>query len=454
MLNIKRENLVDKVLQNYLENGSDKKTLIEIRSKIINALEKGKDKNPYETIYPAVNELIDASLNFLNTKNLKSLKMVDGFSTSIYTPGIIDNDLSILLYGGKTNEGGSDITLNTPFDVASITKFYTLVLKDKLVEFGILDDSLKLNDVLNDFGDMKDFTLDDLSRLCGEIKTKSRIDSAKSKEEAYEILKSAYVYSNDRTTNKYNDLPAILTQEVIVRRYNEIMGTNFTFDELLNNIILQPYGLKNTMFNPSKDITVAGNGNLDNLVHDPKTRILGGITGSAGMFTTSLDQMKFAKALFEGNTENYDPFKYPVNPENIIKYGTITFPNSPQSNKGHFGLYQKNSEYHKSLCPRDYANGSFTAQGYTGSAMIFDPVNKIHNTIFVSAIKDIEEYKSLPDYFEYITNEKANGFMESFHTYQDVVTKNSLIVNAIKKILDKEYVNEDNKVDMKIKIKI
>ena len=164
--------------------------------------------------------------------------------------------------------------------------------------------------------------------------------------------------------------------------------------------------------------------------------------------------MKFAKAVFEGNNIFYDPIIFPISPENIAKYGTITFPNSAQSNKGHFGLYQKNKEHNKSLCPRDYSDGSFTSQGYTGSSMIFDPINKIHNTIFVSAInQEFEKYKNLENFKDYITNDKANGFIEKEHTYQDIVTKNSLIINTIKKIIDQEYTKEDNRLDIKIKIK-
>lgn len=444
-MSLTRVEKIDNILENYLKNGSDKKTLIEIRKDLMEIAKQ--DKSSLELLQPTIQELVDASSSYLNSKNLKGLDIINGLSTSILIPG--NDDIKILLYGGKTNEDGSDIDINTPFDVASITKFFTLFLKDKLVELGVVKNEDKLNDLLPDFGDFKDFTLEDLSLLCGEIRTDGKITDAKTKDEAEEILKSAHLYSDDRTVNKYNDFGAMLTAIAITRKFNEKMDTNLTFEQLLI-AMLERYGLNNTMFNP-KNITVAGNGNLNNLVHDPKTRILGGATGAAGLFTTSIDQMKFANALFEG-LDNYD-IKKPVSPENIKKYGTITFPNSPQSNKGHFGLYQKNKEYNKSFAPRDYADSSFAVQGYTGSYMAFDPINRIHNTIFVSAInpKLVEKYKDYSDFKDYITNEKANGFIESFHTYQDVVTKNSLIINAVKKMLDEE--SKDNGFEIKLKVK-
>lgn len=445
---MRREEMIDTILEGYLKNGSDKKTLLEIKGKLDKIIKTGKDKTPIDMIFPIIREIASASEEYLDTKNLKDLDVIHGLSTSIYIKGKeACGDFSILLYGGKTNMNGIDITPNTLFDIASITKFFTLVLKDKLVELKIINNDEQLKNIL-DFGSLEDFTLEDLSLLCGEFRTNGKLTDAKTKEEAYEILKTIYLYSNDRTTNKYNDFGAILTAIALTKRWNEVTGTNLTFDELLNVVIFNKYNLNNTMFNPNKDIIVAGNGNLENLVHDPKTRILGGVTGAAGLFTTSMDQVKFAKEVFRG-LENCD-IDSPISSSNIKKYGTITFPNSTQSNKGHFGLYQKSKEHVKSLCPRDYADGSFTAQGYTGSSMIFDPVNKIHNTIFVSAIKNIEEYKNLPDFKEYITNEKANGFIEAGHTYQDIVTKNSLIINAIKQITDEE---KDDDISLELKIR-
>lgn len=450
MFSIRREKIIDQLLNKLAKNGSNKATLLEIKNDLLKLAKI--DDEPKKVIEPVITQLSISSSDFLNQKNFNGDRIISGISSSIYVGG--ESDYSIQFYGGKTNFGSNEEVLeNTLFDVASITKFFTLILKDKLVEYGIINANEKLSDLLSDFGDMQDFTLEDLSLLCGEIRTNGKITDAKTSDEALKILKTAYVYSNDRTTNKYNDFGAILTAIAITKRFNKINNLNYTFDRILDEIIFKPYDLNNTTFKPNYNLSVAGNGNLDHLVHDPKTRILGGVSGAAGLFTTTNDQIKFAKSLFNGNNDSYDYITDPVSPENIQKYGTVTFPNSLQSNKGHFGIYQKNKEYAKFFGPRDYSNGSFAIQGYTGSVMVFDPCNKIHNTIFVSAINNPLEkkVKDYPNFKEYITNDKADGFMDAFHIYQDEITKASLTINVLKSMLEMEQ-NSKN-INEKVKIK-
>lgn len=435
---------IENLLDEYIKNGCSTKTIEEIKPIVIDIIQNSSDKTPEEIILPIIYELEKQSEIFLTSKNKYDINVIYGLSSSVFING--EKDWKILFYGGKTNyDSNHQITDSTPFDVASLTKLYTLILKDKLVEFGYFNDNDKIADLLPHYGDLQDFTLEDLSLLCGELKTLERIDTAKNTMEALQNLRTIYLSLNDRTRNRYTDLGAILTAIAITKRYNLINDSKLTYDQILNLFIFKKCSMIDTMFNPNKEIIVAGNGNNENLVHDPKTRVLGGISGAAGLFTTPNDQAKFAKAMFNGNTIEYDFINDIVSPQNIAKYGKVTFPNSPQSNKGHFGVYVKNNNPEKWFCPLDYSDGTFVHQGWTGPYSVFDPINQINNSIFTAAIRP-----DLKNENGFLVNDKPIGFSDAFHIYQDTITKNTLILKIIKDYLEQYY----EKTELKIKIKL
>lgn len=440
--------IIDKILESYIASGSSYETISEIRPIVIDLASKFKDQTPSESIEDIIIALEEATQKFLNTKNNKDINMIYGISSSILACG--EKDWNILLYGGKTNfDRMHDIEEDTPFDVASITKLYTLILKDKLVEYGYFQDDSQITTLTKKFPNLTDWTLEDLSLLCGELRTPQRLDNV-TKKEALKILRQIYPYSKDKTINKYSDFQAIITAMIITETYNKINGKNLKYEQIFK-IMFSQFDMPNTMYNPKKDIIAAGCGNNENIVHDPKTRILDGVSGAAGLFTTSKDQMEFAKALFKGNTEEYDFINNPVSPENIKKYATAPFPNSVQCNKGHFGLYVKSPK--DSFVPNAYSNSSFAHQGWTGPCIVFDPINKIQNTIFTATVRPdlVERYKNQENGTLFVKNDKPTGYMDSFDIYQDIITKNTLILKTIKEFLAKYY--EDSILDIKVKIR-
>jgi CubicO group peptidase (beta-lactamase class C family) len=106
--------------------------------------------------------------------------------------------------------------------------------------------------------------------------------------------------SNSREENKYTDFGAIVISNTIEKVVSEKLGEKMTFDEIMYKYLLEPLGLHHTQFNPMTN-NVAGNGNFNRLVHDPKARILGCALGHAGIFATSDDLAKLSKALFRVN---------------------------------------------------------------------------------------------------------------------------------------------------------
>lgn len=356
---------------------------------------------PFDEI---INEIVDdikkETAKYLNEININDIKYTDGISTCIYLP-YEDSGYKLTFMAG-IDSNKDDISEETLFDVASITKMFTLLLTFKMIEYGYFNLDDKISSLSNRFINLKDFTIEDLLRLCGDLETKGKIQDGKDYRDSERILSTIHLLSDDRSKNKYTDYGAIVISKVIEEVYYKNTGKRLRYDEIMDRIILKPYNLGNTLFNPTT-YHLAGNGNNSSLVHDPKSRALGGAVGSAGIFTTSEDLTKVAKEMFKVSDVNYDYMKNLVSKYNLLKMGTMTFPYSEQNNRGLLGLYQKNIDINcKWLVPLVYGHHTFTAQGFTGAVATFDSTNKIHNNFLVNTIKKWEKAK--PD--NYLSNFK------------------------------------------------
>lgn len=391
---LKIHKYLDKKMIELEMSGSDKEELEKIKIEAYNALQK-------ENI--EIDELIAATIKFLDSEDKNGNKMVSGIEVMIS----VDDNISINIVGG-TNNNNESINENTLFDIASITKFYTLLLTFKLVELGYIN----LNDAIVDLDPrfkLEDFKVLDLLLMLGEINTFGHIKNAKTKEEAEELLQTAFLKSNDRSKNIYTDMGAIILSKVIETVVNKRYNTSLKYDEIMNKYIFEKLNLKNTTFKP-KTLNLAGNGNSIGLVHDPKAKLLGPI-GSAGIFTNTIDLDILAKSLF-----NYEI----ITRENLLKCGSRIF---DDSNKGYMGLYQKQEHnLAKSYTPGLFAEYSFSHQGWTGSVVVFDQFNKIHNAILTNAIplNKLETH-----------NDKIIGYKDRFLEYQQVVSKISIIMKIV-----------------------
>lgn len=431
---MKNEKFLEKQLADLLNKGSDKQDLLNLKGKIENTIQYIDDRDKEEIISGLEQEIIEESQKFLQQHNDLNQELLTALSTCIYLPDFKTGDYKIKFISGK-NSSGIDVNDSTLFDVASITKMYSLLLIFKLAEFNIISLNDKISDLDSDFSNLGDFTINDLIRMCGELYTNGAIKNATTKEEAYEILKTVCLKSNDRSRNQYTDLGMIVLSKVIEKKVSEYLGQTLTYDQIMNKYILEPFGLSNTQFNPSSS-NVAGNANDMSLVHDPKSRILGGAVGSAGIFTNADDLAKLAKEMYRVTYADYNSIKNIVSPQNLQMMGTVIFPDSPQNNKGLVGLYQKNMDREKKwLQPLVYADQSFTAQGFTGAVATFDPKNKIHNSFLFDSIKTGE-------------NNKPDGFMQAFNVYQKFIVGETITLYIVKKYYDQ--ILKDNSYDKTI----
>lgn len=353
---------VDNNIIKLLDSGASiSKEKLEILKKFI---VDNKDKNIINVLKNLMDELESITYEFLNSNVIKNI------NTNIVTEWI------------NLNVHDKNISNTTEFDIASVTKLFTLILVIKYIEDNIINLNDKVCDIDNNFKDL-DYTILDLIKMSGSIKTDKRIDEANNYFDALNILYSVHPINYDKSINNYTDIGFMVLSKVL----EDINGLSF------NDIIINFYKKYHIEINQLKD--VVGNGYNDLLVHDPKARIMGTI-GSAGVFIDNINLDLFVDKLITGNI---------ISKENLYKISRKLFLNN-HPNKGYGGVYIKHPlGIKKTSTPLEYSKYAFSHQGYTGSCVIIDPYLKIHNNILVNAInndkkKDANFYKFFNDFHE------------------------------------------------------
>lgn len=394
-----------------------------------------KDISLREVLVLFEKEINEMTYEFLNTKNKDGIRLVSGLSNQIYLPNYENNfSYCYKVIGGYRNREMKDkIDENTLFDVASITKLFTLLLLLRLCDLGYMSLNDKVRDVNSDFNGLKDFTFNDLVRLHGEYRTIGNVASASNVKEAYERLYSLHLVSEDRTRNKYNDFGAIVIADSISKVMSRIYGRYMSFSDILSIYLLYPLGIYNTMFNPKSD-NISGQGSIK-CVHDRKTRALGGESGAAGLFTNAKDLCLLSDEIFKSMIGKSRTIKKDI----TQKLGEVTFPSSSQFEKGNLGVYVKSFIPYSSYVPNVYSKGSFAHQGWTGSATSFDVNRRIHQSILVNAIYESDDK-------EKIVNDKVNGYTPEFKNFQNRMAEIALEMRILINIYNK-YFEEDVKED-------
>ena len=440
-----KENRVDEIINDLVANGSDANELKKIRDKALELV--SKDRNLSETMESVGTNIKNNTEEFLYDTNKDGVRYIEGISTNVLVSDFNKGDLSASVIGGRTSRDkykDRPVDADTLFDIASITKLYTLIYAYTAETLG-LDLNTRVGKIDSRYN-LEDFTINDLIRLCGDIITDGRVNDAKNKDEAYRILRSACLKSNSRDENKYTDIGAMIIADVITRWLNNRYNAYYSFEKWINSLVFEPMNLKNTMYNPNA-INISGNGNNTG-VHDPKAKAFGGVSGHAGIFTNGNDLKKLAKCIFAVNNHAINKMngKLYLTKDQIARMGEITFPNAKQSNKGNLGLYVKHPlGFDKTFTPSAFSTGSFSHQGWTGALATFDPNNQIHQNILVNAIYENDDKDK-------VRNDKPVGYGGRFDKYLASVTDDTMIMYIAKKYYD-NYINKE-KTDRSITFRV
>jgi CubicO group peptidase (beta-lactamase class C family) len=109
---------------------------------------------------------------------------------------------------------------------------------------------------------------------------------------------------------------------------------------------------------------------LQGVVHDPLARGLEGLSGNAGLFSTTEDLSKLCQILL--NKGIYDDKIYLS--DSVIS--TFSKKYSPQSTRA-IGFDTRSAEGYSSS-GQYFSNGTYGHLGYTGTSIWIDPVRKIY----------------------------------------------------------------------------
>lgn len=348
-----------------------------------------QDKNMINILKSLTEEFESITYEYLSSDSINDI------SSSIAT-----NNINLNVFGGK------NIDCMTEFDIASVTKLFTLILIFKCIDHKVFNLNDKICDIDTNFKYL-DYTILDLIKMSGNIQTDQRIDEAIDYNSALNILYDTHPIDYNKNVNNYTDIGFMVLSQLLADIYH------ISFEELLINF----YKQYNIDINQRKN--VIGNGYDDLLPHDPKARKMGTI-GSAGIFINTINMDKFAEKIIN---------KEIISKDNLEMLSQKIFDlNHP--NKGYGGIYVKHPlGIKKTSTPLEYSRYSFSHQGYTGSCIIIDPTLKLHNNILVNAIKSDKKKDS--NFYKYFNNYHEKLVLLTLKTY--LITANDDLYIKIKR---------------------
>jgi uncharacterized protein YbbC (DUF1343 family)/CubicO group peptidase (beta-lactamase class C family) len=181
------------------------------------------------------------------------------------------------------------------------------------------------------------------------------------------------------TGTQYSDISFILLGEVVRR----VSGR--PLDRYLDRAVFKPLGLRDTTFKPPaawRDRiapTEWANGQmLVGEVHDPRARLLGGVAGHAGMFSTAADLARICRMLVDGGT--LDGVRI-LKPETVRAMWTRTADGSGSRALG----WDVSSVYARAMLPF-FPPESVIHTGFTGTSVMIDPQTGIYLIVLTNRV--------------------------------------------------------------------
>jgi beta-N-acetylhexosaminidase len=184
----------------------------------------------------------------------------------------------------------------------------------------------------------------------------------------------------------YSDLGIMLMAEIITRL------TGKPLDQLANEYIFDPLGMKNTMYNPPKKLwpEIAPTEFDDRWrhkliqgeVHDENAYAIGGVSGHAGVFSTSPDLAVFCQMLLNGGVYAHN---------RILKRATIAEFTAPQP-------LAKNTRTLGWVVPTEGSSSghyfsvhSYGHTGFTGTTIWIDPDRQLFVVLLTNRVNPTRE---------------------------------------------------------------
>ena len=278
------------------------------------------------------------------------------------------------------------MTLDTVFDIASLTKpLGTTIAVLSLVERGAVALDAPLGRYLEEFRGPA-FREATIRRLLSHTAGFSGIPPndavARGFPHAARALAARPLDYAPGTGFQYSDTGFILLGEVVRRVSGQPL------DRYLERVLFKPLGLRDTTFRPGRRLrdrvapTEFHDGALlRGQVHDPRARLLGGVAGHAGMFSTAADLARIVRMLLGGGT---------LDGVRVLKPATVELMWQPTADADGVRTlgWDRSSGYARTMAPF-FPIGSVGHTGFTGTAVWLDPpsgaymivlTNRVHPT--------------------------------------------------------------------------
>ncbi|ANP57038.1 esterase [Streptomyces griseochromogenes] len=198
-------------------------------------------------------------------------------------------------------------TVDTPFDLASLTKLFTSVAAVQQIERGTLGMDARVGAYLPEFtaAAHHDITVRQLLTHTSGLRPELPLYDCPDDRARLALLR-AEAPTFDPGRYLYSDLNMLLLQFVLERI------TGRSLDVLIEDGITRPLGMTATVYGPCPGAAAtedqrrpwakADRGMLRGVVHDENAWALGGVAGHAGLFSTARDLAVFCRALLAGGS--------------------------------------------------------------------------------------------------------------------------------------------------------
>src|SRR5215831_12342199 len=306
--------------------------------------------------------------------------------------------LSLHAFGNLRYDAKSPaVNIHTMYDIASLTKVVvTTTLVEKLVE-GDFPSPLSLDSPIERYlpawttGPMPEWrhkvTVRNLmTHTSGLPPFKEYWRTSTGKADTLRMIFAEPLEYEPGSKVVYSDLGIILMAEIVQRL------TGKPLDRLARECIFEPLGMSNAMYNPPKNLwpEIAPT-EIDNRlrhrlvqgeVHDENAYAIGGVSGHAGVFSTSPDLAAFCQMLLNGGVYAH---------QRIVKRETIAEFTAPQA-------LAKNTRTLGWVVPSEggssghyFSSHSYGHTGFTGTTIWIDPDRQLFVVLLTNRVNPTRE---------------------------------------------------------------
>ena len=274
------------------------------------------------------------------------------------------------------------MTVDTPFDLASLTKLFTAVAAVQQIERGTLGIDARVGAYLPEFRAAAEhgITVRELLTHTSGLRPELPLYDCADETERLALLRAEPPVGVPGTYT-YSDLNMLLLQYTLER----VSGR--PLDALVRDGITRPLGMTDTAFGPCPGAAAtedqrrpwakADRGMLRGEVHDENAWALGGVAGHAGLFATGRDLAVFCRTLLAGGS---------YGPARILGPDFVELLLTPPG----LGFALDQAWFMGELAGRGAAGHT----GFTGTSLVLDPAT---DTFLVLLANTVHPRRRPPD---------------------------------------------------------